>query len=87
MNRDDIIRMAQEAGFYIDQDWIEHGLPGFERFAELIILECVNVALEQKKRVEDQEVFNSHDASWNRARIQQSQRIVEKINEHFGVEE
>jgi hypothetical protein len=36
MNRDDIIRMAQEAGFYIDQDWIEHGLPGFERFAELV---------------------------------------------------
>ena len=36
MSRDDIIRMAQEAGFYIDQDWIEHGLPGFERFAELV---------------------------------------------------
>ena len=59
----------------------------YEKFAELIILECVNVALEQKKRVEDQEVFNPHDASWNRAKIQQSQCIVEKINEHFGVEE
>ena len=57
----------------------------FEKFAELIVRECVNVALEQKKWVEDQEVFNPHDESWNRARIQQSQRIVDKINEHFGV--
>ena len=36
MNRDEIICMAREAGFYIDQDWIEHGLPGFERFANLV---------------------------------------------------
>ena len=36
MTRDDIIRMAQEAGFYIDPDWIEHGLPGFENFANLV---------------------------------------------------
>ena len=36
MTRDDIIRMAQEAGFYIDPDWIEHGLPGFENFAHLV---------------------------------------------------
>ena len=71
-------------------EWGDSVVPAMmdtQKFAELIILECVNVALEQKKRVEDQEVFNSHDASWNRARIQQSQRIVEKINEHFGVEE
>ena len=36
MNQDDIIRMAREAGFYIDQDWIDHGLSGFERFAALV---------------------------------------------------
>lgn len=58
-----------------------------EKFAELIIRECVNVALEQKKWVENQEVFNPRDESWNQARIQQSQRIGNKINEHFGVEE
>ena len=58
-----------------------------EKFAELIVRECVNVALEQKKWVEDQEVFNPRDESWNRARIQQSQRIVDKITQHFGVEE
>ena len=58
-----------------------------ERFAELIVRECVNVALEQKKWVENQEVFNSNDEAWNRARIQQSEHIVNKIKQHFGVEE
>ncbi len=36
MTKDDIIRMAGEAGFYIDQDWIDYGFPGFERFAALV---------------------------------------------------
>jgi len=57
------------------------------KFAELIVRECVNVALKQKKWVENQEVFNSNDEAWNRARIQQSEHIVNKIKEHFGVEE
>ncbi len=36
MTRDDIIRMAREAGFLCDEDWVTYGLPGFERFAALI---------------------------------------------------
>lgn len=58
-----------------------------DEFAELIIQECAEIALEQKKWVEDQQVFNPRDKEWNLARIQQSQRIVDKIKEHFGVEE
>lgn len=57
-----------------------------ERFTELIIAECVDVALAQKKWVEEQKVFSTSDLDWNKARIQQSQRIADKINEHFGVE-
>jgi hypothetical protein len=56
------------------------------KFAELIVRECMNITDEQKKWVEDMEVFNEQDATWNKARIQQSQRIVDKIKEHFGVE-
>ncbi len=56
-------------------------------FAELIVRECTNVALEQKKQVEEMEVYNLQDEVWNRARIQQSEHIVDKIKEHFGVEE
>ena len=57
-----------------------------QKFAELIVRECIEVGLEQKKWVEDQTVFNESDEVWNRARIQQSQHIVDKIKEHFGVE-
>ena len=59
-----------------------------EKFAELIVRECVQVAVEQKQWVEKQQpVFNYDDDKWDRARIQQSQHIVDKIREHFGVEE
>jgi len=58
-----------------------------ERFAELIVRECVDIADGQKKYVEDMVVFNEHDVNWNKARIQQSQRIVDKIKQHFGVKE
>jgi hypothetical protein len=58
-----------------------------EKFAELIVRECAEIALEQKKWVEDMKVHNSHDEVWNKARIQQSQHIVDKIKEHFGVEQ
>ena len=63
-----------------------HTQQDIEKFAELLVRECMDVALKQKKWVEDQKVFNDHDEQWNRARIQQSQHIVVKIREHFGVE-
>ena len=57
-----------------------------EKFAELIVRECAEIALEQKKWVEDMKVHNPHDEVWNKARIQQSQHIVDQIEKHFGVE-
>jgi hypothetical protein len=53
MIRDDIIRMAREAGFLCDEDWVTYGLPGFERFAALVAAaereacadECVKQAI------------------------------------------
>ena len=59
----------------------------YNKFAELIVRECIDVGISQKKWVENQEVFDPRDEHWNLARIQQSQRIVDKIKEHFGVEE
>ena len=81
-----IRELAEQAGWMMD-DEVEGFNTRLEKFTELIVRECVNVALEQKKWVEDQEVFNPQDETWNRARIQQSQRIVDKITQHFGVEE
>jgi len=82
--------LAYEAEDYadgiVDQGGEFH--PAYTRkFAELIVRECTNVALEQKKQVEEMEVYNLQDEVWNRARIQQSQQIVDKIKQHFGVEE
>jgi len=83
-----IRELAEQCGFRSNPDVYDRDQSfDIEQFARLIVRECVNVALEQKKWVEDQEVFNAHDETWNRARIQQSQRIVDKINEHFGVKE
>jgi len=80
-----IRELANEAGL---PTYNPEGIPTkLEKFAELIVKECIDVGLTQKKWVEDQEVFDSRDQTWNRARIQQSQHIVDKIKEHFGVGE
>lgn len=56
-----------------------------EKFAELIINECVGIAADQRDWVENMVVFSERDKFWNKARIVQSQRIVDKIKQHFGV--
>lgn len=56
-----------------------------EKFAELIINECAGVAADQRDWVENMVVFSERDKFWNKARIVQSQRIVDKIKQHFGV--
>lgn len=87
-----IKEIAKSAGFFPELNWDHTGWHAaghddtFEKFAKLIVRECAEIALEQKKWVEDQQVFNPRDKEWNLARIQQSQRIVDKIKEHFGVE-
>ena len=66
--------------------WTSREVFDKEKFAELIVRECAEIALEQKKWVEDMKVHNPHDEVWNKARIQQSQHIVDQIEKHFGVE-
>ena len=56
-----------------------------EKFAALIVQECVGVAVAQMDWVENMVVFSERDEFWNKARIVQSQRIVDKIKQHFGV--
>ena len=56
-----------------------------EKFAELIVKECAGVAADQRDWVENMVVFSERDKFWNKARIVQSQRIVDKIKQHFGV--
>jgi hypothetical protein len=81
----DYVEDCKHYGYYMEHNEFEVRFE--QKFAELIVRECMNIADGQKKQVEDMEVFNEQDANWNRARIQQSQQIVDKIKEHFGVEE
>ena len=64
-----------------DEYWVHFNE---QKFAELIVRECMNIALDRKEWVENQAVFDPRDQAWNRARVQQSQHIVDKIKEHFG---
>jgi hypothetical protein len=84
-----IKELAREAGLIAPYGSDREGLRDFDyrMFAELIVRECAEIALEQKKWVEDMKVHNPHDEVWNKARIQQSQHIVDQIEKHFGVEE
>ncbi len=83
-----IKELAEQCGFRSNPDVYDRNQSfDIAKFAELIVRECANVALEQKKQVEEMEVYNLQDEVWNRARIQQSQHIVDKIKQHFGVEE
>ncbi len=93
-----IKELAEQAGFetdrgpligpspYIRVGGLCVGVP-LEKFAKLIVRECLIIADEQKKQVEEMEVYNLQDEVWNRARIQQSEHIVDEIKQHFGVEE
>jgi hypothetical protein len=63
-----IKKLAEQAGYYIDPDFdIE-----FEKFAELIVQECGNVAWQHTPETEE---------------LEYSHLIKDKILEHFGVEE
>ena len=76
----------KDAGFTFSMDQAKPVHDLMEKFAKLIVQECINISNEQKKWAEEMEEFNDHDIAWNQARIQQSQHIVDKIKEHFGVE-
>lgn len=90
-----IKQLAKQANIEFTYDPTETPMRAFaecwedelDKFAELVVRECIDVALAQKKWVEDQVVFDSRDVTWNKARTQQSQHIVNKIKEHFGIEE
>lgn len=58
-----------------------------EKFAELLIRECVGVVNANMDDILDQPVFNPTDEIWNRARVEELVRVALHIKKHFGVEE
>ena len=83
----EIAKQCYETGPIGKDGWPEYSRLNEQKFAELLVSECVQIAVEQKQWVQAQQpAFNYDDARWDRARIQQSERIIEKIQEHFGIE-
>ena len=58
-----------------------------EKFAELLIRECVGVVNANMDDILDQPVFNPTDEIWNRARVEELVRVALHIKKHFGVKE
>ena len=81
-----IEKLAEQCGFRSNPDLYDRNQSfDIPKFAELIVRECMNVALVQKEWVDNQTAFDPRDQAWNKARVQQSQHIVDKIKQHFGV--
>jgi len=79
-----IRELAREAGFYANPD-----IEKFEKFAELIVQECVNVLREESERLyklsaeEKDELFASNFEICAEKCVDN----VEALKDHFGVKE
>ncbi len=78
-----IRELAEQAGAYFGEK-LEHAvifdeMDDFEKFAELIVRECINIGDNYEDILGNEpECFNCRKVAYG---------IVDKIKEHFGVEE
>jgi hypothetical protein len=85
MKYEKIKEIAEKAGYETDMFGIGHWDGAqLNKFANLMLQECLNIVQEQKAWVEGQQVYSSSDEFWNKARVQHSQHIYDKINAHFN---
>jgi hypothetical protein len=71
-----ILEFAQRAGLISHFNAAPHR-PDIEKFAELIVRECMTTVLKESKWYWDKDEFESANAIQNAAR---------RVKEHFGVE-
>ena len=48
------------------------------------IQECVKLIQEEKQEIENMKVFNTEDKAWNKARVLQCDRLINRINERLS---
>jgi hypothetical protein len=70
--------LADKANAYTDVSGRWANAAGMEKFAELIVQECMTTILKESKWYWDKDEFESSNAIQNAAR---------RVKEHFGVEE
>ena len=82
--------LAEQAGLEFDDDLVLEPEPiyyikqkEFEKFAELIVLECTRVAAQTPCPYEDEDARKTFGHTWDMACIESAR----DIRKHFGVEE
>lgn len=50
----------------------------------LTIQECLKLIQEEKQEIESMKVFSTEDTVWNKARVLQCDRLINRINERLG---
>ena len=86
-----IKELAKQAGFHIElnwdhTDWHSAGhSPLFEKFAELIVKECVKIALDERVSEEIDESNDIEDRCYLRGNNGGIVDAVVAIKQHFGV--
>lgn len=48
------------------------------------IQECVKLIQEEKQEIENMKVFSTEDKAWNKARVLQCDRLINRINERLS---
>ncbi len=75
-----IRELVQEAGFYANPD-----VEKFEKFANLIIAECIAAVASNKTAIEKVGIFCDADSVWKTASLTQNNTDINAIEMRFGL--
>ena len=83
---------AQAGGHYDSGNqhtWPQYTIDNPEKFAELIVRECIGILETEIELVKGYKstACNDFDVRWHEGKIEHFAKLVEKSKEHFGVEE
>jgi hypothetical protein len=69
--------------------WPEYTIDNPEKFAELIVRECIGILETETELVKGYKstACNDFDVRWHEGKIEHFAKLIEKSKKHFGVEE
>jgi len=87
-----ISRLHDEPKFMVavsEEGTVIEPLDGLEKFAELIVKECIGILETEIELVEGYKstAHNDFDVRWHDGKITHFTKLIEKSKKHFGVEE
>jgi hypothetical protein len=80
---------AQKVVGYTDGGYTEIKALDQEKFAELIVAECIGILETEIELVKGYKstACNDFDVRWHEGKIEHFAKLIEKSKKHFGVEE